>query len=130
MSIIELHQEWTHNPGLAILGTSQLFVQSNGERIDLYCQVKTEALHLQCEEPGDQGWILEKKNGLTRQKLRRGQDELWKGLEFAVTGCCSEERELVGRINPCKCQKFFKDHSTEECVREKERAQRSFRAVT
>lgn len=73
---------------------------------------------------------MEKKNGLTRQKLARGQGEPWKDLEVTVTDCCSEERELVGRINLCKCQKFFKDHSTEECVREKESAQRSFTAVT
>lgn len=97
LSIMEFYQEWTHNPVLAFLGTSPLFpllfIQSNRERIDLYCQVKTIASHLPCEESGDLGWTLEKENGLTRQKLGRGQGEPWKGLEVAITGCCSEERE-------------------------------------
>ena len=70
---------------------------------------------------------MEKKNGLTGQKLRRGKGEPWKGLEVTITGCCSEERELVRRINLCKCQKLFKDHSTEECVREREREEREHR---
>lgn len=67
---------------------------------------------------------MEKEDGVTSQRLGKGQGELWKGLEVTITECCSEERELVRRINLCKCQKLFKDHFTEECVREREREHR------